>query len=83
VVVVVVVVVAKLDLENIAVLQPSRDPGLRQSRGLHQLPEHACCWNLAAATWEKRAALGYRSASGAGEEVFGDGSDRLALDLGL
>jgi hypothetical protein len=22
-------------------------PGLRQSRGLHQMPEHACCWNLA------------------------------------
>ena len=30
-----------------------------------------------------RAALGCRSASGAGEEAFGDGSDRLALDLGL
>ena len=30
-----------------------------------------------------RAALGYRSASGAGEEAFGDGSDRLALDLAL
>ena len=30
-----------------------------------------------------RAALGYRSASGAGEETFGDGSDRLALDLAL
>jgi hypothetical protein len=25
-------------------------PGLRQSRGLHQMPEHACRWNLAAAT---------------------------------
>jgi hypothetical protein len=23
------------------------DPGLRQSRGLHQMPEHACHWNLA------------------------------------
>jgi hypothetical protein len=32
---------------------------------------------------EKRAALGHRSVSGAGEEVFGDGSDWLALDLGL
>jgi hypothetical protein len=31
----------------------------------------------------KRAALGCRSASGVGEEAFGDGSDRLALDLGL
>jgi hypothetical protein len=29
------------------------------------------------------AALGCRSASGAGKEAFGDGSDRLALDLGL
>jgi hypothetical protein len=32
---------------------------------------------------KKRAALGCRSASGAGEETFGDGSDRLALDLAL
>jgi hypothetical protein len=47
------------------------------------MPEHACRWNLAAATREKRAALGCRSASGAGEEAFGDGSDWLALDLGL
>ena len=32
---------------------------------------------------EKRAALGCLSGSGAGEEAFGDGADRLALDLGL
>ena len=32
---------------------------------------------------ESWAALGCRSGSGAGEEAFGDGSDWLALDLGL
>jgi hypothetical protein len=47
------------------------------------MPEHACRWNLAAATRETRAALGCLSASGAGQEAFGDGSDWLALDLGL
>jgi len=32
---------------------------------------------------ESWAALGCLSGSGAGEEAFGDGADRLALDLGL
>ena len=57
--------------------------GLRQSRGLHQLPEHACRWIWLRPPRESWVALGCRSASGAGEEAFGDGSDRLALDLGL
>lgn len=45
-----------------------------------------CRWILAAVTWgetEYRAAFGCWSAWGAGEEAFGDGSDWLALDLGL
>jgi len=58
-------------------------PGLRQSRGLHQLPEHAYRWIWLRPPRESWVALGCRSASGAGEEAFGDGSDRLALDLGL
>jgi hypothetical protein len=58
-------------------------PRAPASRGLHQMPEHACRWNLAAAALGELGRAGCLSGSGAGKEAFGDGSDRLALDLGL
>jgi hypothetical protein len=64
-------------------------PRLPDTQGSGKVAVCTKCPNMpVAGIWlrqprEKRAALGCRSASGAGEEAFGDGSDWLALDLGL
>jgi hypothetical protein len=39
-----------LDPDTHKLFSSALTAGLRQSRGLHQLPEYACRWNLAAAT---------------------------------